>query len=145
MLTDNEIIKAYACCNIQEYGGCEECPCKQDGECIIPSKGFELEKAVCDVFNRLQAENKQLQSDVITANQNLEHFKELWEADKAKEKETISKYIDKHSELIHREKEIQNEGAKAFAKFLIDKAMHGVIPIDAIPTLVKEWVGENND
>lgn len=56
MLTDNEIIKAYACCNIHEFGGCEECPCKQEGECIIPTKGFDLERAVYDVFNRQKAE-----------------------------------------------------------------------------------------
>ncbi|MBQ9913064.1 MAG: hypothetical protein IJO73_02430 [Clostridia bacterium] len=34
------------------------------------------------------------------------------------------------------------DGGKDFAKFLIDKSMHGVIPIDAIPTLVKEWAGD---
>ena len=37
------------------------------------------------------------------------------------------------------------DGGKDFAKFLIDKSMHGVIPIDAIPNLVRKWVGENND
>lgn len=104
---------------------------------------FEVvETDIDEHIKRMQAENKQLQSDVITANQNLDHFKELWEADKAKAKEAISKYKDKHNELILREKEIQYEGAKAFAKFIIDEAENSVIPIDAIPNLVREWVGD---
>ena len=57
--------------------------------------------------------------------------------------ETIGKYIDKHNELIRREKEIQSEGAKVFAKFLIDKAMDADIGIDEIVDLAIEWAGDD--
>lgn len=139
MRTADEIIKVFEGCNKADGGmSCLDCPFRKYSPACIEKRN----EAARDIIKRLQAENKQLQSDVITANQNLEYFKELWEADKAKAKEAISKYIDKHNELILHEKEIQHEGAKAFTKFLIDEAENSVIPIDAIPNLVREWVGD---
>ena len=58
-MTDNEIIKAYACCNINGFGGCEECPCKIEGDCIVPS-GFDLEREVFNLLNRQKAEIERL-------------------------------------------------------------------------------------
>ena len=56
-MTDNEIIKAYGCCNLShdECGGCDNCPCKIEGDCIVPS-GFELEREVFNLLHRQKAE-----------------------------------------------------------------------------------------
>ena len=61
-MTDNEIIKAYGCCNLShdECGGCDNCPCKIEGDCIVPS-GFELEREVFNLLHRQKAEIERLQ------------------------------------------------------------------------------------
>ena len=161
MLTGDKIIQGLECCIFDE---CENCPHDEETACAE-----NLQQEAINFIKSLQTENKQLQSDVITANHNLEHFKELWEADKAKAKETISKYIDKHNELILREKEIGDEAVTRFAEKLEVKARSFVIDSegdfitseidgefkfhstfeDALKylskSIVKEWVGENND
>lgn len=60
-MTDNEIIKAYGCCNLShdECGGCDNCPCKIEGDCIVPS-GFELEREVFNLLHRQKAEIERL-------------------------------------------------------------------------------------
>lgn len=60
-MTDNEIIKAYGCCNLShdECGGCDDCPCKIEGDCIVPS-GFELEREVFNLLHRQKAEIERL-------------------------------------------------------------------------------------
>lgn len=59
-MTDEQIIQAYACCNISDFGGCDNCPCQIEDECIIRTKGFDLEREVFNVFNRLKAEIERL-------------------------------------------------------------------------------------
>lgn len=69
VMTDNEIIKAYGCCNLShdECGGCDNCPCKIEGDCIVPS-GFDLEREVFNLLNRQKAENIDLKGTVVAKN-----------------------------------------------------------------------------
>ena len=63
-MTDEEIIQAYACCNISDFGGCDNCPCQIEDECIIRTKGFDLEREVLNVFNHQKAEIERLKSAI---------------------------------------------------------------------------------
>ena len=60
-MTDNEIIKAYGCCNLNhdECGGCDNCPCKTEGKCSV-RLGFDLEREVFNLLNRQKAEIERL-------------------------------------------------------------------------------------
>jgi len=69
-MTDEQIIQAYACCNISDFGGCDNCPCQIEDECIIRTKGFDLEREVFNVFNHQKAEIERLE-DLVAEKQNL--------------------------------------------------------------------------
>ena len=58
-MTDNEIIKAFRCCYLNE-DECEECPCFKDGHCTDYGDVFTIVKQILDLINRLQAENERL-------------------------------------------------------------------------------------
>lgn len=97
-LTDEQIKQAL------EF--CANCECndeKTEKECALINMSFcknYLRKQSLDYINRLEAENSrlqaqiealqmdnnQLQSDIICANQNYEHMKELWNAEKERRK-----------------------------------------------------------
>lgn len=61
-MTDNEIIKAFRCCYLNE-DECEECPCFKDGHCTDYGDVFTIVKQVLDLINRLQAENERLKAE----------------------------------------------------------------------------------
>ena len=134
-MTDNEIIKAFECCELQ--GGCCGCPLSHIQRC----QGVAEE--VVNLLNRqkaeievLTAENKQLKSDLIIAKQNYEHIKQLWEADKVKVKEVLEKYINKHNELVAQEEQLKAQAVRDFSKFLIDYAEGGSIEVADLPDLI---------
>lgn len=58
-MTDNEIIKAFDCCNNKTLD-CDECPChyKQEKPCL------ELDNLVFDLINRQKAEIERLQKEL---------------------------------------------------------------------------------
>ena len=62
-MTDNEIIKAFRCCYLNEYD-CEECPCFKDGHCTDYGDVVTILQQVLDLINRLQAENNKLKYQV---------------------------------------------------------------------------------
>ena len=87
-MTDNEIIKAMQCV-IGNDASCSEC--RYQKVLPFPSCRRMCAKNALDLINRqkaeieaLQMDNKQLQSDVIIANQNWDHIKGLWECEKEK-------------------------------------------------------------
>ena len=58
----------------------------------------------------LQMDNEQLHSDIVNANQNFDHIKELWEAEKEKVANTKTKVIEAY-------KKLQTARDKAYNKF----------------------------
>ncbi|MBR5826281.1 MAG: hypothetical protein IKY78_04255 [Clostridia bacterium] len=146
-MTDNDVIKAFECCE-KENGtspNCDECPASgsADSNCFstVRKKVLEIVKRQKADNEALQNENKQLQSDVLLANQNYEHIKDMWEAERTRLSEKIKEYIDKHNRLIGREAALHDEAVEDFAHFLIDKAENGAIQICDLPDLVLEWKG----
>lgn len=65
-MTDNEIIKAYGCCNlsrlnIDECGGCEDCPCRNnEGNCLVVEQEYNLEQETFNLLNRQKKEIERL-------------------------------------------------------------------------------------
>lgn len=108
-MTDNDAIKAYECCEGEDgcNPNCADCPLSPSGDnsCFnrVRKKVLEIVKRQKADNEALQNENKQLQSDVLIANKNYEHIKEIWEAEKTRLSEKIKEYIDKHNELITKE------------------------------------------
>lgn len=90
----------------------------------------------------LIAENKQLKSDLIIAKQNYDHIRQQWQADRTKAKEAISKYINKHNELIVKEEQLRADAVKEFSKFLIDYAEGGSIEVTDLPDLIFVYSGK---
>ncbi len=118
MVTDEQIIKAFELCEGEDgiTPKCSECPISHTKDCQCFTF---VRKRLLEIVNRqkaeneeLQTENKQLQSDVLIANQNYEHIKEIWEAEKTRLSEKIKEYIDKHNELITKEAAIRAEAVK---------------------------------
>ena len=114
-MTYNDIKKALELCATLDSGNCKKCPCRE----ICNEDDGTLTKLTLDLINRqkaeierLQMDNKQLQSDVINANQNWEHIKELWECEK--EKVETAKQIAVNV-LVKRSKTTKSEAIKEFA------------------------------
>ncbi len=63
---------------------------------------------------RLQTENEQLKSDIICANQNFDHIKQLWEKEKEKVENAKLKVIEAYKKL----QTAKTEAIKEFAKRL---------------------------
>lgn len=61
-MTDNEIIKALECCNLQRNGNCTECPLRYSGDWWVCSA--IILKSALDLINRQNAEIARLQTDV---------------------------------------------------------------------------------
>ena len=61
-MTDNEIIKALECCNLQRNGNCTECPLRYSGDWWVCSA--IILKSALDLINRQNAEVARLQTDV---------------------------------------------------------------------------------
>lgn len=98
---------------------CANCECndeKTEKECALINMSFcknYLRKQSLDYINRLEAENSrlqaqiealqmdnnQLQSDIICANQNYEHMKELWNAEKESVKRANERFFNTNEKL----------------------------------------------
>lgn len=61
-MTDNEIIRALECCNLQKNGDCPECPLRYSGDWWVCSE--IILKNALDLINRQKAEIARLQTDV---------------------------------------------------------------------------------
>lgn len=113
-MTDNEIMQALKRCYASGRD-CTYCPCTSNIDCV------QLEKYALDLIDRLQADkealiagqetlqkalakknakiealqmdNAQLQSDIINANQNLDHINGLYEAEKTRAEKAKEKCI----------------------------------------------------
>lgn len=136
-ITDNEIIKfiEHAINSAKSEDGFKE----------IYWKKLDY---ILDLINRqkakieaLQMDNKQLQSDVINANQNWDHIKGLWECEKEKIESAKQKVICACKML----KTAKSEAIKEFAERLKGKIWHSPecnyinsITPDYIDNLVKE-------
>lgn len=62
-MTDNEIIKAYGCCSLGDFGGCKECPCEVKNKCIVVHEEYDLEREVFNLLNRQKAEIERLRAE----------------------------------------------------------------------------------
>ena len=100
-MTDEQIIKALECCTIGTFACGKECPYYSSKSNLkVSSCRFDLMCEISNLINRqkekieaLQMDNKQLQSDVINANQNWDHIKGLWECEKEKVESAKQKVI----------------------------------------------------
>lgn len=146
-MTDNEIIKAL-----------EDLLKNFDGKAV----DFMTISFALDLINRqkaeieaLQKDKKQLESDIIIANNNYEHIKSIWENDYQKLSQVIAKWKDKYKRLVIQEEDIKAEAVKEFAERLKEYVEpydvttgYKIIIVNAveeetIDNLVKEMVGEN--
>ena len=140
-MTDNEIIKALECCSHRNGDlPCVDCPaykiaqmCMED----LMSDAIDLINRQKAEIERLQMDNKQLQSDVINANQNWDHIKGLWECEKEKVESAKQKVICACKML----NTVKSEAIKEFAEKLknrnttMDKR---IISVEIVDNLVKE-------
>lgn len=126
-MTDNEIIKAYGCCNLShdECGGCDNCPCKIEGECIVPS-GFELEREIFNLLNRQQAEIERLTAEADMADGYEDALCERVRTEAVKEfAERLKEYVESYDVTTGYKITIVN-----------------AVEEETIDNLVKEMVGE---
>ncbi len=114
-MTDNEIIKGLECCGAES--DCENCPYFKNKHHTC-GKSFNTD--VLDLINRqkaeieaLQMDKKQLESDIIIANNNYEHIKSIWENDYQKLSQVIAKWKDKYKRLVIQE-DIKAKAVKEF-------------------------------
>ena len=146
MVTDEQIIKAFESCEGEDgiAPKCSECPIShtEDVQCFtfVRKRLLEIVKRQKAENEELQTENKQLQSDVLIANQNYEHIKEIWEADKTRLSEKIKEYIDKHNELITKEAAIRAEAKKEFAEELIYKIVNTPTKFESTYYMYREGI-----
>ena len=107
----------------------------EKNENIIRLADKAIETANAEI-ERLQMDNKQLQSDVINANQNWEHIKGLWECEKEKVESAKQKVICTCKML----KTAKSEAIKEFARELKCGVPQetGVIRCKDIDNLVKK-------
>ena len=173
-MTDEQIIKALECCATDDGNDCFQCPYGNivyksgNGGCVNRCREEAL-----DLINRqqtkieaLQTDNKQLQSDVINANQNWDHIKGLWEREKekvesAKQKvicackmlntaksEAIKEFAERlKSKLNDLEFQTKTQRKTVTVKFCDDNAnwvMHECIP-EEVDKLVKEMARSDDE
>ena len=147
-MTDNEIIK-FMQCVIGNDANCSECAYQKT--LPFPSCRRTCAKDALDLINRqkaeierLQMDNKQLQSDVINANQNWDHIKGLWECEKEKVESAKQKVICACKML----NTVKSEAIKEFAEKLknrnttMDKR---IISVEIVDNLVKEMTEVKSD
>ena len=122
-MTDNEIIKAFDCCNNKTLD-CDECPChyKQEKPCL------ELDNLVFDLINRQKAEIKRLEKD-------------------SKRLKKVEMQLDDAMKMYDT---IKAEAYKEFADRLKENSIatfswNGVVLVEEIDNLLKEMVGDNNE
>ena len=145
--TDDEVIRALECC--AGTTECCKCPLIDEDSCTYRNINYAL-----DLINRqranikaLEMDNAQLQSDIINANQNSDHIKGLWEA----EKEKVEKAKQKVVNVCKMLKNARAEAIEDFAEMAKARAYqstdwsHGVHPmvveVDDIDELVEEIAG----
>ena len=148
----DEVIRAFKLCFAPKgtNATCAKCPYHKHGKlCKI-----ERDRDALDLINRqrskikaLEMDNAQLQSDIINANQNSDHIKGLWEAEKEKVEKAKQKVINVCKML----KNARAEAIKEFAERLKALAYqstdwsHGehpiVVEVDDIDELVEEIAG----
>ena len=136
-MTDNEIIKALDSVGtatgviLGHHSGQADIIADRFRELIDENNRQKAE------IERLQMDNKQLQSDVINANQNWDHIKGLWECEKEKVESAKQKVICACKML----NTVKSEAIKEFAEKLknrnttMDKR---IISVESVENLVKE-------
>lgn len=143
-MTDNEIIKALECC-LGIKGRCIDCPVYKNEHCTddLHDNALNLIISQKAEIEALQMDNKQLQSDVINANQNWDHIKGLWECEKEKVESAKQKVICACKML----KTAKSEAIKEFAERLKEKfgIADCIVTIDNndIDNLVEAMTEEN--
>ena len=147
-MTDNEIIKALE--DLLEL-------MLHEGDlqrASIISKALDLINRQKAEIERLQMDNKQLQSDVINANQNWDHIKGLWECEKEKVESAKQKVIcackmlktaksEAYKECLAKVKNYIKTHCNPYGKPDFDYDTSIKI-LNFIDNLVKEMAGENN-
>lgn len=140
-MTDEQIIKASEYCSTDvRQNTCPKCAFYKKHRCSTL-----MLNAVSDLINRqqtkieaLQTDNKQLQSDVINANQNWEHIKGLWEREKEKVEIAKQKVIYACKMLKAAKSEAIKEFAEKLKKRFYLSAGRCVVDVYHIDNLVKE-------
>ena len=103
-MTDNEIIKAYGCCNLNydEGGGCDNCPCQIVGNCIA-RENFDLEREVYNVLNRQKAEIERLKTENHILSQKRINFFERIEIITAAEVRAVKEFAERLKKISDRD------------------------------------------
>ena len=112
-ITSNDIIKAFACCDLRQYSLCSDCPCYINSKCVVANHEYELEEKVLDLLNRQKTEIERLE----------------------KENETFAKRF--YKEGI---KDFARKLKEKSWKDLWDTVAH--VDVDDIDNLAKEMVGD---
>lgn len=119
-MTDNEIIKAKA---HFEYGiKCDifREPVLSYAETVL--EAFEELNRQQAEIEALQMDKKQLESDIIIANNNYEHIKSIWENDYQKLSQVIAEWKDKYKRLVIQEEDIKAEAVREVVEELKSKS-----------------------
>ena len=142
-MTDNDIIKALKCCSNSCDNGfakCDECPRFEEASgCTLKTM-----KDALDLINRqkveikrLQEVKEQLESDVVNANMNCDHFENLAEQ-LGKDVDIKLNYIfELEEKLTNAKAEAIKEFAERLKKIAIEKGSVPIVFVD-IDNLVKE-------
>ena len=118
-MTTNEILKVKDLLNRANCIGreCKKCPYYDTNECINKADTHFLRKYVYELkdeinlqkakIEALQMDNKQLQSDVITVNQNYEHIKELRETTIESARRINIRFVKTRAELKETQEKLE--------------------------------------
>jgi hypothetical protein len=136
-MTDNEIIEALQRCKYHK----ECCYCNSVEECGNKRK---LTTSALDLINRLQAENKQLKSDISVSRDAYLSMKDRYEYEKEKVEKAKQKCIDIAKALKTAKAEAIKEFAakiKEDAEWICDDNYIEDELTEYVDNLVKEMVG----
>jgi hypothetical protein len=144
--TDEEVIRALECCVNGTSEACLKCTFGLTPP--YPVCKTMVEKYALDLINRQRAEikalemdNAQLQSDIINANQNSDHIKGLWEAEREKVEKAKQKVVNACKMLKNARAEAIKEFAERLETALLVGGIYPVIVKNTIHSLVKEMTG----
>lgn len=73
---DNEIVKAFRCCYLNE-ALCEECPCFKDEKCTDMEDVYNIPKQIIDLINRQNEEKKVMQAYIDCLRAEIENLKDI--------------------------------------------------------------------
>ena len=132
-MTDNEIIKAFRCCYLNE-DECEDCPCFKDGHCTDVGDVFNIVKQILDLINHQKAEIDKLKYRVnrlkkYDEERDIALHSRLIATSRA---EAVKEFFEKLKEIAHYDEIWTGE----------EEYVYKTIDFDEVEDLVEEMVGD---